>query len=65
MKVARYQSSAGPERLGLVTSLAGRELLVDVASAAAARCGGSTPGSVMGLIEGGAAAMDATRELLL
>ncbi len=65
MKVARYQSSAGPERLGLVTSLAGRELLVDVASAAAARCGSSTPGSVMGLIEGGAAAMDATRELLL
>ncbi len=64
MKIARYQSAAGPERLGIVTSLSGRELLVDVAKAAAARGGPSTPESVMGLIEGGAPAMEASRELL-
>ena len=28
MKVARYQSAAGPERLGIVTSSAGLEMLV-------------------------------------
>ena len=64
MKIARYQSAAGPERLGIVTSLSGRELLVDVAKAAAARGGLCTPESVMGLIEGGAPAMEASRELL-
>jgi len=64
MKIARYQSAAGPERLGIVTSLSGRELLVDVAKAAAARGGPCTPESVMGLIEGGAPAMEASRELL-
>jgi hypothetical protein len=56
MKIARYQSAAGTERLGIVTSLSGRELLVDVAKAAAARGGPCTPESVMGLIEGGAPA---------
>src|SRR5437868_10289010 len=65
MKIARYQSAAGPERLGVVNSLATRELLVDVAKAAASRGGPRTPESVMGLIEGGASAMDATRELLI
>lgn len=65
MKIARYQSAAGPERLGIVTSLSGRELLVDVAKAAAERGGPCTPGSVMDLIDGGAPAMDATRELHL
>src|SRR5947207_10778877 len=64
MKIARYQSAAGPERLGIVTALSGRELLVDVAKAAANRDGPRPPESVMGLIEGGAQAMDATRELL-
>ena len=64
MKIARYQSAAGPERLGIVTSLSGRELLVDVAKAAAARGGPRTPESVMDLIEGGAPAMEASRELL-
>jgi 2-keto-4-pentenoate hydratase/2-oxohepta-3-ene-1,7-dioic acid hydratase in catechol pathway len=67
MKIARYQSAAGPERLGIVTASSGRELLVDVAKAAAAREGPSTPDtpeSVMGLIEGGAPAMEASRELL-
>nr|WP_295770386.1 fumarylacetoacetate hydrolase family protein [Rhodoferax sp.] len=65
MKIARYQSAAGPERVGIVTSLLGREMLVDMAKAAA-HCGGArTPESVMGLIEGGAPAMDATRELLM
>jgi len=64
MKIARYQSAAGPERLGIVTSLSGRELLVDVAKAAAARGGPRTPESVMGLIEGGAPAMEVSRELL-
>jgi 2-keto-4-pentenoate hydratase/2-oxohepta-3-ene-1,7-dioic acid hydratase in catechol pathway len=65
MRIARYQSAAGPERLGIVTSLSGREILVDVAKAAAARGGPCTPESVMGLIDGGAPAMDAMRELLL
>ena len=64
MKIARYQSAAGPERLGIVSSVSGRELLVDVARAATAGGGPGTPTSVMALIEGGAAAMDATRELL-
>lgn len=64
MKIARYQSAIGLERLGIVSSLSGRELLVDVAKAAAARNGSRTPGSVMGLIEGGTQAMDAVRELL-
>ena len=64
MKIARYQSAAGPERLGIVTSLSGREILVDVAKAAATRGGPCTPESVMGLIEGGAPAMEASRELL-
>ena len=64
MKIARYQSSAGPERLGIVTAASGREHLIDVAKAAAVRGGPATPTSVMALIEGGAAAMDATRELL-
>ncbi len=64
MKIARYQSAAGPERLGIVSSLLGRELLVDVAKAAAARGGAATAESVMGLIEGGAPAMEALRELL-
>ena len=65
MKIARYQSPDGPERLGIVTALSGREMLVDVAKAAASRGGSCTPDSVMGLIEGGAPAMDATRELLM
>lgn len=64
MKIARYQSAAGSERLGIVTSVSGREMLVDVAKASAARGGATTPTSVMGLIEGGAPAMEATRELL-
>ncbi|MES3001814.1 MAG: fumarylacetoacetate hydrolase family protein [Pseudomonadota bacterium] len=64
MKIARYQSAAGPERLGVVTSASGREQLVDIAKAAAVRSGPRTPGSVMELIEGGAPAMDATCELL-
>lgn len=64
MKIARYQSTAGPERLGIVSSVSGRELLVDVAKAAAVRGGPGTPVSAMALIEGGAAAMDSTRELL-
>ena len=65
MKIARYQSVAGPERLGIVNASSGRELLVDVAKASAARADASTPESVMGLIEGGAQAMDATRQLLM
>lgn len=65
MKVARYQSAAGPERLGIVTSSAGLEMLVDVAKAAAARGGPATPASVMGLIQGGTPAMEASRELLM
>ena len=65
MKIARYQSAAGSERLGIVTSVAGRELLVDVAKVAAARGGLRTPESVMALIEGDAPAMEATRELLM
>jgi 2-keto-4-pentenoate hydratase/2-oxohepta-3-ene-1,7-dioic acid hydratase in catechol pathway len=65
MKIARYQSAAGPERLGIVTTVSGHERLVDVAKAAAARGGPVTPASVMGLIKGGAPAMDATRELFL
>lgn len=65
MKIARYQSAVGSERLGIVTSASGRELLVDVAKAAAARgVHADTPATVMDLIDGGAAAMDATRELL-
>ncbi|MGB3127681.1 MAG: fumarylacetoacetate hydrolase family protein [Pseudomonas sp.] len=64
MKIARYQSAAGPERLGIVTVASGREYLVDVAKAAAVRGGPATATSVMALIEGGAAAMDASRELL-
>ncbi len=65
MKVARYQSAAGPERLGIVISSSDRELLVDAATAAASRGGARTPESMMGLIEGGTSAMDATRELLM
>jgi 2-keto-4-pentenoate hydratase/2-oxohepta-3-ene-1,7-dioic acid hydratase in catechol pathway len=65
MKIARYQSAAGSERLGLVTALSGRELLVDMGKVAAVRGGPQVPESVMSLIEGGAAAMDATRELLM
>ena len=65
MKLARYQSTAEGERLGVVCGSSGRELLVDVAKAAAARRCRSTPTSVMGVIEGGAPAMEATRELLL
>ncbi len=65
MKIARYQSPAGPERLGIVTVASGPERLVDVAKVAAARGGQPTPASVMGLIEGGAPAMEATRALLL
>lgn len=64
MKIARYQSPAGLERLGIVCGLSGREMLVDVAKAAAARGGLDTPASVMALIEGGAPAMEATRALL-
>jgi 2-keto-4-pentenoate hydratase/2-oxohepta-3-ene-1,7-dioic acid hydratase in catechol pathway len=65
MKIARYQSTAGLERLGVVTSLLGRELLVDVAKAATTRGSHRPPESVMDLIQGGAQAMDATRELLM
>ena len=65
MKIARYQSAAGPERLGIVTALSGREMLVDVAKVAAARGGPPSPTCVMGLVAGGAPAMDATRGLLL
>ncbi|WP_448681194.1 fumarylacetoacetate hydrolase family protein [Pseudomonas nicosulfuronedens] len=64
MKIARYQSAAGPERLGIVTSAAGEEWLVDVAKAASHRGHAGAPTTVMGLIEGGAAAMDATLDLL-
>ncbi|MDF3843480.1 fumarylacetoacetate hydrolase family protein [Pseudomonas citronellolis] len=64
MKIARYRSSAGPERLGIVTLASGREWLLDVAKASAARGGPDTPATMMGLIEGGAAAMDATYGLL-
>lgn len=53
MKIARYQSAAGPERLGIVTSLAGRELLVDVAKAAAARGGPCTPVPPRSMISAG------------
>jgi 2-keto-4-pentenoate hydratase/2-oxohepta-3-ene-1,7-dioic acid hydratase in catechol pathway len=65
MKIGRYQSAAGPERLGIVTPVSGRELLVDIALAAACRGGPRPPESVTGLIAGGAHAMDAVRELLL
>ena len=65
MKIARYKSATGAERFGIITSLSGRELLVDVAKAAATRGGLRPPETVMGLIEGGAPAMDAMRELLL
>lgn len=64
MKIARYQSAAGPERLGIVTAVSGREQLIDVAKVAAVRGGSATPASVMALVEGGAAAMDATRKML-
>jgi 2-keto-4-pentenoate hydratase/2-oxohepta-3-ene-1,7-dioic acid hydratase in catechol pathway len=65
MKIARYLSAAGPERLGIVTSASGLELLVDVGQASSARGGhASTPATVMDLINGGTPAMDATRELL-
>jgi 2-keto-4-pentenoate hydratase/2-oxohepta-3-ene-1,7-dioic acid hydratase in catechol pathway len=64
MKIARYRSAAGPERLGIVTTGSGRELLVDVAKAAAARGGQLAPDSVMSLIEGGPAAMETVRELM-
>ncbi|MDH4565606.1 fumarylacetoacetate hydrolase family protein [Pseudomonas sp. BN414] len=64
MKIARYKSAAGPERLGVVTVTSGLERLVDVAKAAAARDGLDTPTTVMDLIEGGARAMDATYDLL-
>lgn len=64
MKIARYQSTAGLERLGIVSSVSEREMLVDVARAGAARGGPPTPTTVMGLIEGASPAMDATRELL-
>lgn len=65
MKIARYQSAAGPERLGIVIVVSGEERLVDVASACTARGGARAPVSVMSLIEGGTAAMDAVRELLV
>jgi 2-keto-4-pentenoate hydratase/2-oxohepta-3-ene-1,7-dioic acid hydratase in catechol pathway len=64
MRIARYRSAAGSERLGILTALSGREVLVDVAKAAAARAGPRTPESVMDLIQGGASAMEASRELL-
>ncbi|MHA6195340.1 fumarylacetoacetate hydrolase family protein [Pseudomonas wadenswilerensis] len=64
MKIARYQCAAGSERLGIVSRVSGSEMLVDVAKAAASRGVAGTPGSVMALIEGGSAAMDATREVL-
>jgi 2-keto-4-pentenoate hydratase/2-oxohepta-3-ene-1,7-dioic acid hydratase in catechol pathway len=74
VKLARYRSAAGLERLGVVAQLAGREHLLDLALAAAQRGATGTTGTtgttaapctMMGLIEGGAAAMDATRELLV
>src|SRR5437588_702397 len=65
MKIARYQSTAGPERLGIVHSAGEREKLVDVAKAAAAHGSSRSPVSVMELIEGGVSAMDVIRELLL
>lgn len=64
MKIARYQSASGEERLGVATSVSGLERLVDVGKLAAARGASRTPATVMALIEGGAPAMDATRELL-
>jgi 2-keto-4-pentenoate hydratase/2-oxohepta-3-ene-1,7-dioic acid hydratase in catechol pathway len=64
MKIARYQSASGEERLGVVNSVSGLEMLVDVARLAAARGETRTPATVMALIEGGEPAMDATRELL-
>ncbi|MEN0106770.1 MAG: fumarylacetoacetate hydrolase family protein [Pseudomonas sp.] len=64
MKIARYQSAAGRERLGVVSFVGGLETLVDVGKVAAARRSSRTPATVMALIEGGDAAMDATRELL-
>lgn len=65
MRIARYKSATGAERLGIVCSLSGREMLVNVTMAAAARGVPHAPDSVMGLIEGGEVAMDATRELLM
>lgn len=64
MKIARYQSAAGPERLGIVSRVSGTDMLVDVAKVSAARGAVDTPGSVMSLIKGGTAAMEATREVL-
>ncbi|WP_077035047.1 fumarylacetoacetate hydrolase family protein [Pelomonas sp. KK5] len=60
MKIARYGSAAGPERFGVVVA---GGMLLDVAKAAAARSCTRTPASVTALIEGGPAAMDATRDL--
>ncbi|GAB3109603.1 fumarylacetoacetate hydrolase family protein [Aestuariicella hydrocarbonica] len=63
MKIARYQSVGGGERLGIATRVSGRELLINVAKAGA--CANfSVPTTMMGLIEGGDSEMDATRELL-
>lgn len=64
MKIARYQSAAGRERLGIAMSLSGREMLVDVARASTSHGSLRVPESVMGLIEGGAPAKDAVHELL-
>ena len=65
MKIARYKSTAGPERLGIVTSASGRELLVDAGKASSARgAHASIPATVMDLINGGTTAMEATSELL-
>lgn len=67
MKIARYQSQrleAPGERLGIVLMRDGKETLLDVARAAAARGAASAPSTVMQLIEGHDKAMDATRELL-
>ena len=57
MKIARYASGAGRERLGIVTQQGGREMLLDAGKASAARADASAsatplPATVMDLIEG-------------
>lgn len=65
MKLARYRSAAAAERLGVVTFVDGLETLVDVRKVASTRRGAATPRTMMELIEGGTAAMDATEDLLV
>ena len=64
MRIARYRTNGEGERLGIVVTHAGREAIIDVAKAGAARGGKAVPPCVMALIEGGTATMDATRDML-